>query len=108
MTGVRNPPQPPVDIPGHLRHGTSYVYRWYRCRCRKCQDWRRGYDRARDHASRRGAPEKPKQGGDRYWYVCARNGRRFYRHDYLAGQCLRCDAKQSEEEYWDQQWKEQQ
>lgn len=103
---MRHPARKPVEIPDHLRHGSSYVYRHYKCRCRRCQDWRRGYDRERDQASRRGYWEPRKRGGNQNWYVCAESGVRFRSHDYLAGQCLRCDARQAVEEFWERKWEE--
>ena len=103
----RYPAQKPVPIPEHLRHGSSYVYRYYKCRCGRCQDWRRGYDRERDQASRRGIWEPRRgDGGRNPWYVCAENGRRYRKHDYRAGVCLRCDAVQAVEEFWERKWEE--
>lgn len=42
----RMDPQPPVDLPGHLRHGSLTAYnRPYSCRCEECLEARRSYDR---------------------------------------------------------------
>lgn len=58
--GLIMPPQAPVELPEHLRHGTSTSYcKPYRCRCDPCQEWRRAYDREYDRVRRllkRGTP----------------------------------------------------
>lgn len=33
--------------PANLKHGGSTAYNHYRCRCEKCVEWRRKYDRDR-------------------------------------------------------------
>ena len=44
------PPQPPVDLPPHLEHGTWTPYQRYGCRCLPCQTFAReaARKRARD------------------------------------------------------------
>ena len=101
MSGL--PPQPPVDIPDHLSHGSSYVHRWYGCRCKDCQSWRREYDQQyrADGGNRRGRPAR-----ERGWYVCLGwYGVTYEEHDYTrTGTCVRCDALKAVEDHWEQQW----
>lgn len=98
MSSGAAPPQPPVKIPSHLRHGSSYVYRRYRCRCRRCQTWRRRYDREVYAAKRRKNP-----GG---WYACLGSwGVTHAEHEYdHAGTCVRCGANRTTEEFWERKW----
>lgn len=105
--GGRAPAQPPVAIPVNLRHGTSYVYRYYRCRCRRCQSWRRTYDRARYRAQnpvpRRRYAGRLQRGG---WYVCLVWGEARGHHLYEVGRCVRCGADQATEDYWERKWQD--
>lgn len=99
-----HPPQPPVEIPDHLKHGTSYVHRHYGCRCAECQSWRREYDQARPKKRRRGKPTRDLRKG--YWYVClGRYGVTYEEHEYTrTGICVRCGAHKGVEDYWEAQW----
>lgn len=97
-------PQEPVWIPNHLKHGTSYVHRHYKCRCGLCQEWRRAYDRQRDQASRRKPDRRLQWGG---WYVCVIWGEARGEHEYDGGQrCIRCGADRRTEEFWEAKWQE--
>lgn len=106
--GNPHPPGEPVPLPPHLNHGESYVYRHYKCRCTKCQKWRRDYDqKRRDKTTRRG-----KWGGKRSphsgWYVCANQWAvTFAEHAYnWRGACTRCGRDRQTEEFWERKWQE--
>lgn len=105
MSSGAAPPQKPVKIPSHLRHGSSYVYRHYKCRCRRCQNWRRKYDRKRDHATRHGDRERQKSTRSK-WYVCVSQwGVTHAEHEYnRIRNCVRCGAGQATEEFWERKW----
>lgn len=106
MTSGRKPPQQAVDIPDHLRHGTSYVHRHYKCRCRRCQNWRRRYDQTRDQVRRHGAPQKRKRLQNGGWYVCVIWGEARGEHEYGSGNvCIRCSADRATEEHWEERWR---
>lgn len=103
-----NKPAPPK-----ITHGTLHSYNRKGCRCEECRKARREYDRGRERIRHRYTPRprpprpvrrRRDRAGD--WYICVEDGRRYDWHDYLAGQCLRCDAHQETEEHWERKWKE--
>lgn len=95
----------PGPRPEEPKHGSLYAYNRRKCRCPKCSAARRAYDQSRGRAQ--GIRDGPRRREARtHWYVCARDGRRHRNHDYLAGQCARCDARQAVEEYWQRKWEE--
>ena len=101
------PPEEPKEIPDHLRHGSSVVYRVYKCRCARCRQWHRCYQRdyKRDYAQgirRRPHGRLTGQGG---WYVCLDGfGDKFRLHLYENDRCIRCGADRAEEELWEERW----
>ena len=101
----RNPPQPPVELPDGVFHGTSFAHRWFKCRCIECQAWRREYDKDRKRDIRDGKRIVRKQGK---WYVCiTRWGQTFGEHEYnWNGRCIRCGADRETEEFWERKWQE--
>lgn len=94
------PAQPAVDIPDNLSHGTSYVHRYYKCRCGRCQSWRREYDQARPKKGRRRDLRKAR------WYVClGLYGITYEHHEYNRfGVCVRCGARKAVEDHWEKLW----
>lgn len=47
MSGpIPHPPQPPIELPKGLEHGSFSAYQRYGCRCLPCQEHRRAYARA--------------------------------------------------------------
>jgi hypothetical protein len=109
MSTRRSKPQPPVVIPERLHHGSSYVYRWYKCRCRRCLAWRREYDSKRPGRDVRSGLAKARREGRAGggWYVCVDLWpHRWGTHDYENGICVRCQASQAVEEHWESKWQE--
>ena len=46
VTGWRDGGEPgPPELP-HISHGTPSAYRWARCRCPRCREWKSGEARA--------------------------------------------------------------
>lgn len=102
---MKRAPQEPVAIPGHLGHGSSYVYRAYECRCELCLEWFRSYHRNRDQALRAGL-WKPRKRGPVSWYVCCDDwGVTYGQHEYEHDLCIRCGAEEATEEFWEKKWK---
>lgn len=100
------PPQPPVDLPDGVHHGTRKAHRRFRCRCGPCQEWSREDDRNRAPRGKNRPLELPPETG---WYVCAnRWGASFPEHEYSRiGVCVRCKADRPTEEYWERIWEQQ-